>query len=235
MKYKKLFQQLAQISVAAGEEIMKIYSGEIEVEFKDDNSPLTAADCASHNVIVNSLSGVEFDGRTLPVISEEGDIPSYDVRKDWDLFWLIDPLDGTKEFVKKRDEFTVNIALIKNNHPYIGVVYLPVKKVLYLGGMETGSFKSDASDTSLSAAEKLPRDIKRDPDVLMAAGSRSHRTEEFDGWVNLQAERRGCSRVEVLTAGSSLKFCIAAEGLVDVYPRFWSHHGMGFCRCTCGC
>jgi 3'(2'), 5'-bisphosphate nucleotidase len=163
---------------------------------------------------------VEFEGRVIPVVSEEGDIPDFKQRRDWEAFWLIDPLDGTKEFINRNGEFTVNIALIKNNKPYLGMVYLPVTEVLYFGGEASGSFKAIASDQGLEKAGKLPLKIVREKGVLVAAGSRSHRTSLFNDWVQNEAEKRGCDRVEVITAGSSLKFCLAAEGLVDVYPRF---------------
>ena len=219
MKDKLVFQSLSELAVKAGEEIMKIYSGEIEVELKDDLSPLTAADKASHNVITGGLAEVEILNSRFPVVSEEGEIPGFDQRKSWDYFWMIDPLDGTKEFIKRRDEFTVNIALIEKDHPYIGLVYLPVKKTLYFGGINHGSYKVAADDTDFEYAVSLPLE-QGGSDVLKAAGSRSHRSSEFDGWVEAEAKRRGCRSIEIVTAGSSLKFCLAAEGLVDVYPRF---------------
>lgn len=220
MKYKDLFTELADIVVSAGNEIMKIYSGEIEVELKNDESPLTAADLAAHELISARLTEVEFEGQTIAVISEEAEIPVYEERRRWEAFWLIDPLDGTKEFIKKNGEFTVNIALIKNNCPYLGMVYLPVTRILYFGGESSGSYKADAGDVNLEKAEKLPLKIEREEGVLMVAGSRSHRSELFDTWAAKEAGRRGCKRFEVVTAGSSLKFCLAAEGIVDVYPRF---------------
>ena len=227
MKDETIFRNLSELAVAAGDEIMQIYSGNFDIEFKEDESPLTAADKASHNIIAEGLAGFEFRGRTCPVISEEGVLPDYEDRKDWDYYWLIDPLDGTKEFINRRDEFTVNIALIKKDQPYLGLVYLPVTRTLYFGGPEHGSFKlsADCSFSGFDAcAERLPLSAAAaavaEPDVLRAAGSRSHRSAEFDGWVQAEAARRGCSRVEIVTAGSSLKFCLAAEGLIDVYPRF---------------
>lgn len=218
--YKNLFCELAAIIISAGNEIMKIYSGDIKIELKDDNSPLTAADLAANDVITTGLASVEFEGRRIPTVSEEAEIPEYNVRKKWDYFWLIDPLDGTKEFIKKNGEFTVNIALMKDDYPYLGLVYLPLKKILYFGGALCGSYRTEAADTTLDNTVKLPLNIKRDKTVLIAAGSRSHRAVDFDNWVNEEAQRRGCRSVEIITAGSSLKFCLAAEGLVDVYPRF---------------
>jgi len=220
MKYKELFIELADIAVSAGNEIMKIYSGEIGVELKNDDSPLTAADLAANELISARLVEVEFEGQTMAVISEESEIPVYEERRRWEAFWLIDPLDGTKEFIKKNGEFTVNIALIKNNYPYLGMVYLPTTRVLYFGGESSGSYKADAVDAGLEKAEKLPVKIEREEVVLMVAGSRSHRSDLFENWAEQEAGRRGCKRYEVVTAGSSLKFCLAAEGVVDVYPRF---------------
>ena len=182
--------------------------------------PLTAADLAADRVISDALESVEFEGRRFPVLSEESAVPPYEVRKNWDSFWMVDPLDGTKEFIKRNGEFTVNIALIRDNYPFLGLVYLPVKEVLYFGGPSCGTFRTGAADITLENAVRLPLDIDRDRSVLTAAGSRSHRSADFDKWVDDEASRRGAVRVETITAGSSLKFCLAAEGLVDVYPRF---------------
>ena len=220
MKDHQLFKKLTDIAVSAGDAVMQFYSADYEVEFKKDKSPLTAADKAAHDIITTTLKSVSFRGETCPVVSEEGVIPPYDVRKNWGYFWLIDPLDGTKEFISGNGEFTVNIALIGGDSPVLGVVYLPVDRILYFGGREWGSFRAMAAGSGLAEKVKLPLDIKRDRNVLVAAGSRSHRSNEFDDWVKQEAERRRCSSVEILTAGSSLKFCLAAEGRIDVYPRF---------------
>ncbi|MDC7225749.1 MAG: 3'(2'),5'-bisphosphate nucleotidase CysQ [Spirochaetales bacterium] len=220
MKNKKLFIELARTAVAAGDAIMEIYSGEFNVELKDDNSPLTAADKASHNIIADALSDVLYMNESLPLLSEEGDMPAYELRQNWNRFWLIDPLDGTKEFISRNGEFTVNIALIETGHPKLGIVYLPVKRLLYFGGAGYGTFRTAADDVVLENVLKLPVETGRDRTILTAAGSRSHRSSDFDGWVEAEAARRGCSSIKIITAGSSLKFCLAAEGLVDVYPRF---------------
>lgn len=220
IKNIQLFRSLAEISVCAGNKIMNIYSGDFDVELKDDDSPLTSADKAAHIIIVNALGRLELDGKSYPLISEEGEIPSYDERKDWDYFWLIDPLDGTKEFVNRNGEFTVNIALIEKDKPVLGIVYIPVQRTIYLGGRDYGAYKTTADDLSLDKAVKLPLKSSRDRSVLTAAGSRSHRSEVFEQWVRSEAAARGCADIETVTAGSSLKFCLAAEGLVDVYPRF---------------
>lgn len=219
-KYNRLFKALARISIAAGDEIMKIYSGDFDFSLKDDNSPLTAADEASHRIISEALDELSFEGGILPVLSEEGAEIPWEQRKDWRSYWLIDPLDGTKEFISRNGEFTVNIALISGDRPRLGIVYLPVTEVLYFGGPDLGSFRTQKADIALENTESLPLDVPHEEGVLYAAGSRSHRTPAFNGWVEEIAEKRGCSRVEVVTAGSSLKFCLAAEGTVDVYPRF---------------
>ncbi len=220
MEEKELFCGLSAIAVKAGDAIMRVYSGEIEVELKDDNSPLTAADRASHDIIMDGLGSMKYRDSPVPIISEEGEIPHYGVRRKWKRFWLIDPLDGTREFVNKRDEFTVNIALMENNKPLLGLVYLPVRKVLYFGGAYVGTWRAEGSDLKLENAEKLPLKIEHDPGVLRAAGSRSHRSEKYKNWLEAEAERRGCRSIDIITAGSSLKFCLVAEGAVDIYPRF---------------
>ena len=215
-----LFKELAAVSVAAGREIMDIYSENIDFELKDDDSPITAADRRAHEVILRRLSDMEYRGAVLPVLSEEGrDIPAEE-RKSWKRYWLVDPLDGTKEFISRNDEFTVNIALIEGRYPKFGIVYLPVTGDLYYGGAEYGSWKTKAEDTGLSMARRLPFRTDRDNGVLVAAGSRSHRSGEFDSWVQEKAEKEGYRGFEVITAGSSLKFCLVAEGAADVYPRF---------------
>ena len=214
------FGDLADIAVSAGDAIMQIYSGDFEVELKDDSSPLTAADKAAHDIINTSLKTLSFMGEICPVLSEEGSIPPWEERKDWKRFWLVDPLDGTKEFVSRNGEFTVNIALIEDNHPRLGIVYLPVDRLLYYGGREWGTFRVEVTDGGLVNETRLPLHIERDPAILTVAGSRSHRSEDFDGWVEQEASLRGCSGVEIVTAGSSLKFCLAAEGRIDAYPRF---------------
>ncbi len=217
---KGFYKKLADISLAAGDAIMDIYSGGFDVETKEDGSPVTAADKAANDIITEGLSALEYEGTALPVISEEGPLPQFEERRNWKNFWLVDPLDGTKEFVKKNGEFTVNIALIENNAPVLGFVYLPVKRLLYFGGKDIGAFKTAADDLDLSRLQRLPLDIKRDRDILAAAGSRSHKSGKFDGWVSAEAERRGCRGFEIITAGSSLKFCLVAEGVVDVYPKY---------------
>ncbi len=216
-----IFDTLVSICAHAGELILDVYSRDFPVEMKEDNSPLTRADQASHEYICSRLETIKVEGGIIPLISEEGDIAPYTQRQYWDYYWLIDPLDGTKEFVKKNGEFTVNIALMKSSRPYAGIVYVPVTGVVYYGSEPTGSFRADVKNGKAVNSVQLPDEsINRRDDVLVAAGSRSHRSEEFDKFVNDWAKEKGCSSVEIITAGSSLKFCMIAEGTADIYPRF---------------
>ena len=197
---------ILDIAVNAGEEIMKIYSKDFDVEYKDDKSPLTEADKKSHNVIVEGLNKYG-----LPVLSEEGkDIP-YEERKDWSLFWMVDPLDGTKEFIKKNGEFTVNIALINNNAPVFGVVYAPAVHEIYFTD-DNNAYKAEIINSKINNVKKLPLNIKKDKLIVVA--SKSHMNEETKKYIeSLEGEK------EFISKGSSLKLCMVAEGAADIYPR----------------
>lgn len=192
----------------AGEQILTYYSGDIDVYHKDDDSPLTQADLASQKVIVDGLNMI---GPDTPVISEEAELPDYEVRKDWDKFWLVDPLDGTKEFIKRNGEFTVNIALIAHGEPVLGVLYIPVKERLYYAQKDKGSFCRQGSEQAKQIYSK-PADKSTQ---LKVAASRSHRSDSLENELN----KRGIQVDEFIPAGSSLKFCLVAEGTVDIYPR----------------
>ena len=222
-KTEDLFSFLCGLAVKAGDSIMEIYGRDFGWDLKSDESPVTAADRLAHGIISEGLRDFSVDGGPLPVLSEEGrDVP-FGERRSWPRYWLVDPLDGTKEFISRNGEFTVNIALVDGEYPMLGLVYVPVGRILYYGGAGYGSFSCPAGEffkSGLTAAARLPLNLRRNPDVLVAAGSRSHRSGAFDDWVAAEAEARGCSGVEVITAGSSLKFCLAAEGRVDVFPRF---------------
>ena len=227
-------------ALEAGKAILAVYhSADFEVEKKDDKSPLTLADRRAHDVIMQHLS--RFD---IPVLSEEGkDIP-YDERKNWNTFWLVDPLDGTKEFIKRNGEFTVNIAMISNNRPVAGVVFVPDRDILYFASQKFGSRKVDVSrlDDRLSAklinsSGSLDVSETQASDILSAlidqstklpvnqstsrpftiAGSRSHSTPELEVFV--EEKRKEYGEVEFISAGSSLKLCLVAEGRADIYPR----------------
>ena len=229
-----------QAAIDAGAAILEVYrSTEFEIEEKVDKSPLTLADKRSHEVIVNYLG--KFD---IPILSEEGrDIP-YQERNKWGTYWLIDPLDGTKEFIKKNGEFTVNIAMIRQNKPLAGVIYVPDRDTLYFASTEIGAYKVEAHPIAGLIAEQKERADQPaglpdyDPAQRLAgiigqstnlpigqstdrpytiAGSRSHATPELESIV--EEKRREYGEVEFISAGSSLKLCLVAEGRADIYPR----------------
>lgn len=197
--------QLLDIARAAGQAILKVYHQDFSVEQKEDDSPLTAADLASNRIIVQRLRELDPD---VPILSEEGaDIP-YPTRSQWRQYWLIDPLDGTREFVKRNGEFTVNIALIENGRPVAGVVHVPVTGISYLGQSGQGAWKIDPQDRSLPIRV---RDRRRA--TVHVAGSRSHAGDSLRRFL----ERLGDH--EIVSMGSSLKLCLVAEGTADIYPR----------------
>jgi len=190
---------------AAGRAIMQVYASEFAVEHKDDRSPLTAADRAAHEVLDAGLAAL--DG--LPVLSEESATIPWEVRRSWSRYWLVDPLDGTREFIKRNGEFTVNIALIDAGVPQWGVVQAPVTGELWWGGAAYGAFRRepDGRDTRLQSARPAPARLR-------VAASRSH----LDARTQALLERVGLH--DRLGLGSSLKFCRLAEGGADLYPRF---------------
>jgi len=189
MKTTDLLQSIMDVSREAGRAILEVYNSDFTVEQKEDKSPLTMADTRSHGIISAFLQ----KHFSFPILSEEGrDIP-YEVRRKWRFYWLVDPLDGTKEFVKRKGDFTVNIALINEGRPVAGVIYVPVTGVLYHAQKGGGAFKVENGKTT-----KLP--VKEGKDLLTIVGSRSHATPDLEQY-------------------SSLKFCMIAEGKADVYPR----------------
>jgi len=207
-----------EAAIKAGEEILNVfYSSDFDVEYKSDNSPVTVADIRASKKIEEILSGFN-----LPFLSEEEDIPSYKIRKNWDRFWMVDPLDGTKEFVNRRKDFTVNIALIENNYPVMGVIYIPVEKTIYYGAKGYGAFKgvcdsdSDPEDI-IKSAIPIPFEHKREK--YNVVGSRSHLTPETKAYFEKIKEEIGADNVEIIIRGSSLKMCVVAEGKADLYPR----------------
>jgi len=198
-------QELLNIARAAGQAILEVYHQDFSVQHKGDSSPLTAADLASHRVIVQRLAELEPD---TPILSEEGaDIP-YSTRGQWQRYWLIDPLDGTREFVKRNGEFTVNIALIVDGRPVVGVVHVPVTGVSYVGQSGQGAWKVDASGETTPIRVRQKRQA-----IAQVAGSRSHAGDSLQ----LFLERLGAH--EIVSMGSSLKLCLVAEGIADIYPR----------------
>lgn len=207
----------------AGQEIMKIYldaTKDIEIEKKDDNSPVTNADKSANDLITTALSVTPF-----PVMSEEGTDIAYSKRKSWTTFWMVDPLDGTKEFIKRNGEFTVNIALIKDRVSVLGVIYVPVRKELYFATDALGAYKVENvdCDKQLSyseirrSARRLPLRLPQHQGVVVVS-SRSHKTEHCIDFIN-NLKKQGLPVTEI-NSGSSLKICMVAEGTADVYPRF---------------
>ena len=209
-------------AVDAGDAILEIYAQDFEVEFKADESPLTSADKAAHNIIVQALETTPY-----PVLSEESGEITYEERKSWTTYWLVDPLDGTKEFIKKNGEFTVNIALITDGVPVLGVVYVPVEHTLYFGDCK-GAFKGVQGEHFQALEElleKLPEvetfqrlEVSGTPgQPLRVVASKSHCNEETREFIAGLEKTYGMS--ELVSRGSSLKLCMVAEGSADIYPR----------------
>lgn len=222
MNYSNYLYVAIRAAIDAGNAIMNIYTdpaSDFEIERKADNSPLTKADKAAHKFIVNALSVTPY-----PILSEEGkDIP-YAERSAWKTFWLVDPLDGTKEFIKKNGEFTVNIALINEGSPVLGVIFVPVRKELYFSADSMGAFKisnlncaqQPSMDEIKSTATRLPASMGHQGIVVVA--SRSHQSQDTTNFIeNL---RKQGQPVTLISSGSSLKICLVAEGSADIYPRF---------------
>lgn len=203
---KELLEIAKKAAIEGGKEILEVYNGEIKVDMKEDKSPLTEADRRAHNAIMKFLEKTD-----IPVLSEEGRSIPYDERKNWSKLWIVDPLDGTKEFIKRNGEFTVNIALIENGLPTMGVIYVPVKDILYYGMDGLGSFKEESGETVELPQPKISSNY-------VAVGSRSHMSEETEAYFNELKTKHG--DVDVVSMGSSLKICLVAEGVADVYPRF---------------
>ena len=208
-------QSVCNIAIEAGLIINSFYKLNTEVTFKEDRSPLTEADLASNKIIINSLSKLSSD---IPILSEES-LVDWDVRKNWSKYWLVDPLDGTKEFINQRAEFTVNIALIENNEPVLGVIYAPALSILYYACKNNGSYKlsCDQKIISLSDSTQIQTRHKKSSDHLYVFKSRSHSNDEFESWVE-----NNFDNYELIQKGSSIKFCEIAEGKADLYPRFGS-------------
>ncbi|GAB1855749.1 3'(2'),5'-bisphosphate nucleotidase CysQ [Flavobacteriaceae bacterium MHTCC 0001] len=207
-------------ALKAGEKILEIYSSnDIDVKLKVDDSPLTIADSKANEIINNYLEPTQ-----IPIISEENKQTPYEIRKEWSKCWIVDPLDGTKEFIKRNGEFTVNIAMIENTKPILGVVYVPVTKTLYYAITEDKkAFKckiKENSDVYLeeTLAESLEvRKVNKVKNVIKVVGSRSHKSKATQDFVkNLEQEG---NEVVFVSKGSSLKFCVLAEGDANIYPR----------------
>ncbi|MCF8039472.1 MAG: 3'(2'),5'-bisphosphate nucleotidase CysQ [Desulfohalobiaceae bacterium] len=208
-----------QAALLAGSKIMEVYSGaEYGLQYKADESPLTEADQQAQALIANEL-----EKTGIPILSEEGGDVPFSLRKGWERLWIVDPLDGTKEFIKKNGEFTVNIALVEKQSPLFGVIYAPDLKRLYFGGPGFGSFTRRIHEGHLpvtipeliQSSEQLPLPQNRSAYVIM--GSRSHATPELHEFV--EAKKNEYREVDFISAGSSLKICKVAEGTADIYPR----------------
>ena len=203
-------QNIVKIAKIAGKAVMKIYNQNFDVEYKKDSSPLTLADQKANQIIVTALNQLSVNSllqQNIPILSEEGRSIPYDERKNWEYFWLIDPLDGTKEFVKKNGEFTINIALIYKEAPILGVVYSPVLNVCYWAKKGEGAFKD---------GKKLPLKANKKRDVYKIVASRSHTSNETKDFIeSIDTDKEKV----IVSIGSSLKICLVAEGEANIYPR----------------
>lgn len=199
---------IIDIAKKAGDVIMDIYQKDFDVEFKGDSSPLTEADKSAHLVIVDGLESINKSiDEDIPILSEEGKHLPYEERKDWNYFWLVDPLDGTKEFVKKNGEFTVNIALIHNDKPILGVVYAPALCTTYYSKKGSGAFKD---------GQQLPIKTANERTDYKIVASRSHMSDETKTFIDgIKTDKEK----DLISIGSSLKLCLVAEGEADIYPR----------------
>lgn len=200
-----LCKECVNIARGAGEKILEIYNAGFEVQEKDDKSPLTDADMASHNAIVDALGKLTPD---IPILSEESAKLPFEERQKWHTYWLVDPLDGTREFIKRNGEFTVNIALIRDHKSIIGVINVPVLDIDYFAWQDGGCFKAEKGQAATPISVK-----KLNGEKLVIAGSRSHGSEE------MQTYMKNIGDADLLSMGSSLKFCLVAEGKADLYPR----------------
>jgi 3'(2'), 5'-bisphosphate nucleotidase len=203
---RRMLDIVCDIARDAGRAILEVYGrADVAVERKSDNSPLTEADRVAHEIISRALA--ELDGR-VPILSEESRPSDHAMRRNWSRYWLVDPLDGTKEFLKRNGEFTVNIALVDEHRAVLGAVYAPVLDRMYSGSVNLGAWRSDANGPAQSIAVR-----KHAPTPLRVVGSRSHPSLELAAYLaNLPAH-------EITDMGSSLKICLVAEGAADIYPR----------------
>jgi 3'(2'), 5'-bisphosphate nucleotidase len=206
MLNNQLIDAVIAISRNAGEAILEIYSSDFDYEIKEDLSPLTEADNISHKVICQMLKSLT---PNLPILSEEDSMIPYDIRSSWNTYWLIDPLDGTKEFIKRNGEFTVNIALIENNTPILGVIHVPVSNETYWGSKLDGSFykKGINKNVKINVTNKIENPLR-------IVSSRSHQSKLLELFL------KHIKPYEIIHKGSSLKFCLLASGKADIYPRF---------------
>jgi 3'(2'), 5'-bisphosphate nucleotidase len=211
MTLQELLEPTSAIARNAGAAILDIYRGaDLGVQYKADDSPLTLADLAAHECISAGLKALTPE---IPVLSEESAAVPWSVRRAWKRYWLVDPLDGTKEFINRNGEFTVNIALIEHGEPVLGIVYAPVPDVLYAGAAQLGAWKEQAGQRSRIQAAALAEGQR----TLRVVASRRHAGAELEAWLVRLQQR--FPELELLSMGSSLKICLVAEGSADVYPR----------------
>lgn len=201
---KAMIEPVLGIARDASEKIVAVYNRDFTVEQKADHSPLTEADMAAHEVIESGLQALYPD---IPILSEESSQIPFEERGRWNRYWLVDPLDGTREFVKRNGEFTVNIALIEAHEPIVGIIVVPVTGVSYFAARGNGAWK--VVDDEVTEIHVRPRD----PEFTIVAGSRSHASDSLVAFL----DRIG--KHELVSMGSSLKSCLVAEGKADVYPR----------------
>ena len=195
-------KDIENIALKAGKAVMDIYRSDFSIEYKKDDSPLTQADLKANEIICNALEGLYKD---IPILSEENKQIPYSIRKNWEYYWCIDPIDGTKEFIKKNGEFTINIALIYKNEPVLGVVYAPALKDIYIAKKGSGAFYNGV---------KIP--IKRDDNKLIVVASKSHLSKQTQEYIdNIKTNKEKI----LISKGSSLKLCMIAQGVADIYPR----------------
>jgi len=204
-----MIEDIIKIVKSAGREILDVYNNEnLNISYKEDKSPLTEADKRAHQIIKEGLSKIS----NYPILSEEGREIPYKERKNWEYFWLVDPLDGTKEFIKRNGEFTVNVALIHKNKPILGVVYAPAIDVLYYGQQGEGSYKVEGREK-----RKLPMVNEIDKGNISVVASKSHLNEKTKNFI--KDLEKVFSNINTVSIGSSLKICLLAEGKADIYPR----------------
>ena len=209
---KSLVEAVNLIAKEAGQAILSIYlDAKIKVDQKNDHSPLTQADLISDEIVTSKLNQL---GLCIPILSEEINLPDFEIRSKWGDYWLIDPLDGTKEFINKNDEFTVNIALIQNNKATLGSVYCPARDALYYASLDNGAYKSDKF-----GIKKINTKTKNDLNDFVIVGSRSHDSDKIKNFINKVNKEINKESV-YMPIGSSLKICMVAEGLANIYPRF---------------
>jgi len=210
-------EDIFQIAREAGNEILDVYQGDdFQVEIKSDKTPLTIADKKSNHIIVKGLQEIFPE---IPILSEESRRIPYHERKKWKYLWIIDPLDGTKEFIKRNGEFSINLALIKNSVPIFGILYIPVKEILYFASKGYGAYKKDrrTDNIKLPTNRKDKKNEKSNDMVKRIIFSRSHYTEETKHFV--ERIKKQFSRIHMISAGSAMKMAYLAEGKADIYPR----------------